>query len=140
MRASELLIVLSLAAPVTSPADRIFVVRGPTIVAFFPPANQKQVEGGSDFGEALSDFHFYASRVREPLTKAGVDFHVVSAAAFRVRVGRVHEVFRPTDPKIGYYLVAPGKQARIQYGVATDSDLLQSAREYFGLAIENGAR
>ena len=46
-----------------------FVVQGPTIVAFFPPVKQTQLENDADTNEALADFQEYTNRVREPLRK-----------------------------------------------------------------------
>jgi hypothetical protein len=37
----------------------------------------------------------------------------------------------------GYYLVAYGKKPQIEYGVMTDTDLLDLAKQYFGLANTN---
>lgn len=41
-------------------------------------------------------------------------------------------MFTPTKEKVGYYLISPGKKPRIEYGVMTDTDLLQVAKDYFG--------
>jgi len=50
-----------------------------------------------------------------------------------VRVGNKVTTFRPVKVDVGYYLVAPGKKPRIEYGAMTDADLLKVANEYFGL-------
>jgi hypothetical protein len=78
----------------------------------------------------------YAARVREPLRRAGIDFHEVYAGSFRVRIGNKVVTFRPGEVKVGYYFVAPGKKPRVQYGVDTDDDILRIAGEYFGIAVE----
>jgi hypothetical protein len=44
--------------------------------------------------------------------------------------------FRPGKVGVGYYLVAPGKDPRVEYGVMTDADLLQLAKEYFGISAK----
>jgi hypothetical protein len=108
-------------------------VTRPTIVAFFPPVSQAELVKDPDTNESLSDFRFYASQVREPLKKAGVDFKEVYAHSFRVRLGNRVTTFRPVKADVGYYFVAPGKEPRIEYGVMTDADLLQIATEYFGV-------
>jgi hypothetical protein len=107
------------------------VVRGPTIIAFFPPVEQPELEKDFDTNAALDDFQFYAAKVREPLSKSAIAFHEVYARSFRVTTGTRSIVFRPDKVEAGYYFVAPGKKPRIEYGVMTDADLLQVAREYF---------
>lgn len=116
----------------TAETQPLVGVEGRTIVAFFPPVTDAELQKDADTNEALADFQFYAKRVREPLKKAGIDFHEVYAHSFRVRVGKTVTVFRPVKGDVGYYFVVPGKKPRIEYGVMTDADLLQVANEYFG--------
>ncbi len=105
---------------------------GRTIVAFFPPVSDAELQKDADTNEALSDFRLYATHVREPLKNAGIEFHELYAHSFRVRVGKAVTTFRPAKADIGYYLVVPGKKPRIEYGVLTDTDLLRVANDYFG--------
>ena len=111
------------------------VVAGPTIVAFFP-ATKAELHKDADTNEALADFQFYGKQVREPLKKAGIDFQEVYAQSFRVRIGQEGTVFRPAKRNVGYYLIVPGKKPRIEYGVMTNTDLLQVANEYFGTSAK----
>jgi len=111
----------------------VVVVRGPTVVAFFEPVPQAKLNKDPDKNAALADFQFYATNVREPLRKEGIEFHELYARSFQLRIGNKVIKFRPVKVDIGYYLVAPGKKPRIEYGVMTDSDLLQVANEYFGI-------
>ena len=110
----------------------IFDVHGPTIVAFFAPVTEAELSKDGDTNEALADFQFYAGTVREPLKQRGVDFHEVYARSFTIRIGKAATTFKPTKVDVGYYLVAPGRKPRVEYGVMTDADLLQIADEYFG--------
>jgi len=127
-----------LSAPISSvPATEkvpIIVIEGRTVVAFFPPANKPELEKDPDLNEALADFQVYAKRVREPLKRAGVEFHALYAHSFKVRLGRTVTTFRTTKADVGYYFVVPGKKPRIEYGVKTDADLLRTANEYFGIS------
>jgi hypothetical protein len=128
--------VVALGVPLarTAPEKQpLVVVHGPTVVAFFPPVAQAQLEKDPDTNEALADFQLYARSVRAPLRKAGIQFHELYTHSFRLRIGKKLTTFRPVKVDVGYYLVAPGKEPRIQYGVMTDSDLLQAANEYFGI-------
>jgi hypothetical protein len=111
----------------------VIVVHGPTIVAFFAPATKS--ENSADGNESLADFRFYAKNVRKPLKNAGIAFHELYANSFRLQDGKKLTTFDPGKVDVGYYLIAPGKKPRIEYGVLTDSDLLQMAKEYFGLSI-----
>jgi hypothetical protein len=110
----------------------LVVVEGRTVVAFFPLVTDAGLKKDADTNEALNDFQLYATRVREPLKKAGVEFHELYAHSFRVRVGKAVTIFRPVKADIGYYFIVPGKEPRIEYGVMTDADLLQLANDYFG--------
>ena len=110
----------------------VIVVRGPTVVAFFEPITQAELQRNPDTNDALSDFQFYATRVREPLGKAGIAFHELYARSFRLRIQNRSITFRPVKVTVGYYLIAPGKEPRVEYGVITDADLVKVAKEYFG--------
>ncbi len=80
----------------------------------------------------LADFQFYARKVREALKKTGIEFSEVYGNSFRVRIGKDVVLFRPAKDNAGYYLIVPGKKPRIEYGVMTNTDLLQVAKDYFG--------
>jgi len=124
-------------APIPAAEKRpLVVVRGPTVVAFFEPITQAELEKDPDANEALADFQFYAKSVREPLRQAGIEFHELYAHSFRLRVGRTLAEFRPIKAHVGYYLVAPCKKPRIEYGVMTDDDLLGVVKEYFGISAK----
>ena len=109
------------------------MVNGPTIIAFFPPGSKSDLEKDPDLNETLADFQVYANRVREPLKKSGIGFRELYTRSFQTRLGKKVTTFRPLKDEVGYYLVAPGKKPRIERGVLTDQDLLDIARDYFGL-------
>jgi hypothetical protein len=116
-------------------APPVFVIHGPTILAFFHPMTQAEAESGEGDAEALNDFDFYADKVEGPLKKAGVDFREVDVRVFRVRDGKTARRFRTGPIGIGYYFIAPGKEPHIEYGVMTDLDMLAAAHKYFGTAM-----
>ncbi|MBZ5505500.1 MAG: hypothetical protein LAO78_08440 [Acidobacteriia bacterium] len=122
-------------APVAAEKQPIVAVRGPTILAFFKPVPQAKLDKNPDTNEALADFQLYATNVREPLRKAGIEFHELYVNSFRLQVGSRLIMFRPAKVDVGYYLVAPGKKPRVEYGVMTDADLLQLANKYFGIPV-----
>jgi hypothetical protein len=120
-------------APGAAEKRPVVVVRGPTILAFFEPVTQAELEKYPDINETLADFQFYATSVRAPLRKAGIKFHELYAHSFRLRVGNRLTTFRPIKAGVGYYLIAPGRKPLVEYGVITDSDLVQIANAYFGI-------
>ena len=110
-----------------------FEIRKPTIIAFFPPVTDKDLD--DDTADALDDFQYYADEVRGPLKRAGVEFQEAYARTFTVRLGAKTIVFRVGKEEVGYYFVAPGKKPHVEYGVMDDDDILSEAHEYFGVAI-----
>jgi hypothetical protein len=114
---------------VATPKNTIVVINRPTVVAFFPPVTSAELNADPGTNEALADFQLYATRVRKPLTDAGIDFKEIYAKSFQVQRGTRITTFRPGKVDVGYYFVAPGKEPRIEYGVLTDADLLQVAKD-----------
>ena len=111
--------------------ERTFLIRRATVIAFFPPVSEQEL---SDAGrnESLAHFQYSASEVRKPLHDAGITFIENYAESFRIRIGKAVTTFRPEKIKVGYYLIAPGKEPRVEYGVMTEDNLLKIARQYFG--------
>jgi hypothetical protein len=113
----------------------------PTIVAFFPPVTEKDLSKSRDTNETLADFQFYAGKVRAPLKQRGFDFREVYAHGFEIRLDKSKTIFKPVNVDVGYYIVAPGSEPRVLYGVMTDSDLLRAADEYTKTIVwKNGAQ
>ena len=113
----------------------VFVIHGPTIIAFFAPVTAKDLDNDEDTNEALSDFQFYNGKVGGPLHKAGIEFYEADARYFRIRIGKTISTYRTGKYGVGYFFIAPGKKPHIVYSVMTDEDLLDEARNYFGLAF-----
>jgi hypothetical protein len=111
-------------------------VRQPTVIAFFGPVTQDDLNKG-DTNEALSDFQYYAAKAGPKLKSLGIQFHKLYAHSFRIRVGEKTVTFQSRKVDVGYYFVAPGRQARIEYGVMTDDDLVALCRQYFGLLAKS---
>lgn len=109
---------------------KMVTVSGPTVIAFFPPATEKDLSQDFDTNESLSDFQFYAQRIRGKLRDAGIDFQEIYASSFSVRFGAKTKSFHP-NKTVGYYFAAPGKSPHVEYGVMTDADILQVAKKYF---------
>jgi hypothetical protein len=103
-----------------------------TVIAFYPRQSKTQ-SVDADANESLSDFQLYDARVEKPLTPAGIQFKELYSSSFRVHIGVKTRTFHPTSG-VCYYFVAPGKRPHVEYGVMTDTDLLQVAKRYFGFA------
>lgn len=112
-----------------------FVIERPTIIAFFTHVSDADLEKDPDTNEALSDFQLYTSKAGPRLKKAGIDFEVVSGVRFKVKNRGVVHTFKSGKVGVGYYFVAPGKQAQVEYGVHDDLDIVDIARRYFQLPI-----
>lgn len=121
------------AATAAEPQTTI-TVKGPTIVAFFEPVTEAELQANPDINEVLADFQLYAGGARKAFQNTGIDFHEIYARSFKIRIGTRTTTFRPGKITVGYYFVAPGKKPRIEYGVNTDSGLLEISKEYFGQA------
>lgn len=130
-------IVLAVSLAPCKSADKtpVFEINRPTVIAFFP-YNAKPDRKDSDTNEALSDFQLYAASAREPLQSRGIDLEKVYTREFRIVLDGRTTTFRPPKAEVGYYFAEPGKKPRIEYGVMTDTDLLQVAKEYFGLVAK----
>lgn len=103
---------------------------GPTVIAMFPNGS-KMGASDADGSEALSDFQYYAMRVKKPLTQLGVQFTEEYGRSFRIRSGVHGATFTRNNGTPAYYFFSPGRKPRIVYGVRTDSDFLALARQYF---------
>jgi len=104
----------------------------PVVIAFFEPVNDQQLENDPDTNDALDDFQHYARATRVALDGTCVNFHEIYAREFAVAVDGVETVFTPAVT-VGYYFVAPGREARVEYGVHTDDDILALVEEVFGV-------
>ena len=78
-----------------APKEKLVVVNGPTVVAFFPPVTGAELAKDPDTNESLADFQLYATRVREKLNNAGIEFQVIHASSFVVRCEAKTTTFRP---------------------------------------------
>jgi hypothetical protein len=113
-------------------------VKGPTLIAFLVPVDTGH--SSDDDNEVHADFSVFALEQAKSCRQNGIHFEELHVHSFRVRDGERLTLFRPTKITVGYYLLAPRKKPRVEYGVNTDSDLMEIAREYFGSEIEPEGR
>jgi hypothetical protein len=111
----------------------VVVITRPTVVAFFPPVTDAELEKDPDMNEVLSDFQVYAREARKRLEAAGVEFKEVYARSFVIEIHGKKKIFRPGKIEVGYYFVAPDKPPKAQYGVMVTDSIVDLARECFRL-------
>jgi hypothetical protein len=133
-----LLLLMTFGRTSGEPATEVptYTIKGPTVIAFFRPVTDAELEKESDKNEVLSDFQLYASQAAPRLKRAGIDFEVASAVKFRLKYGGSVRTFTAGKIGVGYYFVAPGKKPRVEYGVHDDLDIMEIARKYFRLSID----
>jgi hypothetical protein len=131
-----LLLLILVASPGNTTEQPIIEIKGPTVIAFFMPLNDETLTDDFDTNVALDDFKFYASKARESLKKAAIDFKEVNSKSFRVRDGMKEIVFQSKEANFGYYFISPGMKAVVKYGVMTEVDLFECAHQYFGIVVQ----
>jgi hypothetical protein len=107
-----------------------------TIIIFEPPPKPGELENGEGDAEAYCDFAYYMDRAEKPLQESGIEIRSVLTREFVVRDGNKIRTLKTGKIEFGYYLIAPGKEPRVEYGVMTDKDLFNEARKYFGVALQ----
>jgi len=113
-----------------APKEQQVVIKGPTVVAFFTPVTEADLDKNPETNEALADFQVYAARVRGQLEGMGIALEEFYATSFIVRCGAKTMRFRPKSG-VGYYFTVPDKSAHVEYGVMTDTDILKIAKDQF---------
>ena len=109
----------------------LFVINGPTVIAFFRPVSDADLQKDPDLNESLSDFQYYSGKAGADFKKKGIEYHEVYTLSFSVRVGSSVSVFRSHKDGVGYYFIVPGKRPHVEHGVMTNDDLMQVADSYF---------
>jgi hypothetical protein len=142
MAAAVLLLGAGLRAGTVAKAPPVFNIKGPTVIAFFPPVSDSELDKDADLDDSLSDFQYYDDEVRTPFRKAGIELHETYTRAFSIRVkGQPPVTFRTTRKNdVGYYFIAPGKKPHVEYEVMTDEDLLDVAHDYFGIPLPDDSQ
>ncbi|HXE08525.1 MAG TPA: hypothetical protein VN612_11545 [Acidobacteriaceae bacterium] len=119
-------------ARVAAPAP-MFVVRQPTIIAFFSlkPGDLQD----PDIRDSYRDFQRYVASAKQQLERHGVKVEQAISTSFSVKLGTHTMRFTPVRRQCGYYFLAPGRQPQVAYGVISDDDIVRGAQRYFGDAL-----
>ena len=132
--ACALLLMLAPVAVGAPPAKAVvaptFVVKQPTVIAFFSlkPGDLSDPDTKSSY----ADFQRYVASAKRRLAKHGIRVEQAVATSFTVQNGAAKTRFTPVRRQCGYYFIAPGRKPAVGYGVITDDGLLNEAQQYFG--------
>src|SRR6266480_1953403 len=99
MRFWTLLICFVILAPSAYAVEKIpaITVSGPTLIAFFAPATQEEVDKNDETSEVLSDCQWHLREVKQKLQKAGISVHEIYATKFEIVTGNKKKVFKPGE-------------------------------------------
>lgn len=121
--------------------EHVVLITGPTLIGFFPKVDQGDVDADQDLAEVLSDFQYHLGGAREHLQQKGVSVYELYASEIRIQEAGAVRTFTPDKGHggLGFYLVSPGREPLVMYGVMTDVDLLIAAHRYFGFPEPAGS-
>jgi hypothetical protein len=110
------------------------LVQGPVLVAFYPAASQEAVDSSEDLATVIDDFSYHLSTAMDSLRALGITVTERPVGQIRLSEGGRAREFLPAKDSadVGYLFVIPGQPDRVQYGVMTNSDLVDAARHYLG--------
>jgi hypothetical protein len=117
-----------------TPTCSVYKIVGPTVIAFF---EYESALKNPDIQDALDDFRFFLEGLREQIDESVIRIHECQRQSFELEVAGRR--LRSEQSGAGYYLISPGKDARVERGVITDNDLIAVMREYFGVDVVDKA-
>lgn len=127
---------LAAAPPTPVPLPEPVPVVGPTVIAFAPVVGAAELERLTDNAIALDDFTHHLGTSRPCFAASGVALHEIHGAQLRTRQGtRISSFNTGAAGAFGYYLVAPGRKAKVLRGVHTSTDLAIAASAYFSIPL-----
>jgi len=111
------------------PSDRptVFTVSGPTVIAFFDYESERN---DPDADEALDGFKYFLRGLRDLLDESVVRVHECYLRSFEVEL-RGHRLSF-SENGVGYCLLLPDKDPRVERGLIRHSDLIRLMKDYFG--------
>jgi hypothetical protein len=122
--------------PVAIPACEVYEIAGPTVIAFLDYANGRTQPG---FNDALADFQWFLRRLHERLDQSVIRVQECYQPSFEIRLAGKQQYFKVGKEGVGYYLVAPGTDPRVEHEIVTDNDLIEIMEKYFGKQIVDRA-
>ena len=106
------------------------VVASLTLIAFYPSSPPADTD--EELSTVLDDFSQHLSAARDSLRAMGFRIETQAVDSARVVQDTLGLTFQlPRDSAdIGYYFAAPGRPPMIIYGVRTNTQIVQAAREF----------
>jgi hypothetical protein len=110
----------------------LIVIEGPTLVAFYPPVSQAQVDTSEELATVFDDFSYHLSSAADSLRALGITVRERPVGDIRLVEAGKQRQFRPAKDSadFGYLYLAPGRAQRVYYSVMSNSDLVETAHEY----------
>ncbi len=115
------------------------VIERATVIGFFPPVTDSDLEKDGDLNEALADFREHFVNARSYFEKKNVRVVELYAKQFTCKLDGKNIEFHPKRD-IGYLIAAPGRKPKALYGVMTDIDLGDAIDAYLNANITNEAK
>lgn len=105
-----------------------------TIIYFGPTQSELDIVNGKDIDEALDDFTYYISRTDSTMKKLGIKTEYNTADFIQVPYGESQRIVvnRRVQP-FGYIFTDGKKKPLVIDYVLTDLDLIETAKDYFGI-------
>ena len=126
-----MLATVSIAAPpAKAPVTPTFIIRQPTIIAFFSLRSGDLTD--PDTKQSYKDFQGYIAAAKRELERHGVKVEQSIGTSFTVQDGKAKMGFTPVRRQCGYYFIAPGRQPQVALGVISDEAIVRAAQQYFG--------
>lgn len=120
--------------PDVTPGAAVVPVTGPTLIAYFAPVEQRDLDSSQDLNEVLGDFGADMYDQGPRFERAGVRTYWCFSRDVYTRDGaRVRRFSRAPADIVGYYLIRPGREPAVFRGVGLSGYRLDSAAAYFGL-------
>lgn len=112
--------------------SNVVLINGPTLLAFYPAVTQAQVDTSEELTTVFDDFSYHLSTAADSLRALGVKVEERPVGQLRfIEAGEKRQFMPAKDSSdFGYLFLAPRRAMRVHYGVMTNTDLVQSAREY----------
>lgn len=116
----------------TAPDSAGVLVKGLTLVGFYPVMSNAQIDADEGLATALDDFSYHLGTAMDSLLAAGFAMHYRGGDTLWLRTDKTASRFiRAADSAtIGYLFADTLGRRAVVYGVRTYVDLIEYAREF----------
>jgi hypothetical protein len=116
--------------------DSVWVsVTGPTFVAFSPLVSEGALDRDADLATVLDDFGWHLASATDSLRALGYSVEARAGDTLWLRTKARSWYFTPAadSAQVGFYVIRPGAEPAVHYGVLTDIEISELGRRYLGL-------